>query len=640
MAITIDVRYNVDTKDLDKANKKLKATKKATKSLAASANGIKLLSQAFLAVAAAAGAVFVATDKALGKLDKIAKSAKNVGLGAEAFQELAHAADLSGVSVDLFQKSMLKLQKASIDAQDGLLTQKRAFDRMGISIKNLQDLSPEELFNRTADGIAAMTDPVLRSSAAMAIFGTRGADMIEFLRQGSSKISDMRAEALKLGIVLSEEFLSAAEQSNDELNTMKEIISKQWLVIWAELAPTVLKVSDAFVKLVKAFTGLSTAATPLRKQLIDIKKELRDIDTELSKTKGFWEQAFNAMGFATKEVTSIRKRQATETKAAIETEIKVSEDLVATKLKDVKATKEKSDAEKQEIEDRKTNWQTKKDLAATAFQFEKDLNTQARELKIAGIEDEKMRSQAFLEFEKEQFIQRLDNEGIFGEARIALIESFDNVQKEKAKATDKVVTENKKTALEKTFDHFTDMQARIDETTASSFNKMGDALTDFVMTGKGSFKDMANAIIADFTRMIIKALIFQAISGVPGLFSAGGVTAGEPAAKGTLTSGTERFANGGSVGRRGEQGQEVIMPLRRDSQGRMGIAGQSGGGSKAVNLTSHVTINNPKGDGGDVANQVTKQVETALRVLIKSEMNDLVRPGNSLNRNIVNVGGI
>ena len=259
MAVFIDIKYRIDTKDLDKANAKLKKAEKTTKSFSNEAAALKKLGKGFLAVAAAAGAVFLATDKALGKLDKMGKSAKNIGLTAEAFQELSHAADLSGVSVDLFQKSMLKLEAAVVTAQKGTLTQVEAFESMGIAISEFDGLEPDQIFDRVADGRSTMESSVRKGAAAMDIFGTRGADMIELLSQGSSKINTMRASARELGLVLSNELVAAAEKNNDKLNTMKAIVDTQWVSVWASWAPTIVNVSQAFADAAVSATNYWTA---------------------------------------------------------------------------------------------------------------------------------------------------------------------------------------------------------------------------------------------------------------------------------------------------------------------------------------------------------------------------------------------
>lgn len=60
-------------------------------------------------------------------------------------------------------------------------------------------------------------------------------------------------------------------------------------------------------------------------------------------------------------------------------------------------------------------------------------------------------------------------------------------------------------------DSATNVMENVKNVTASALNNMSDSLADFVLTGKGSFKDFANAVISDITRMVMKMLVFKAI---------------------------------------------------------------------------------------------------------------------------------
>uniref|UniRef100_UPI00301D9317 phage tail tape measure protein n=1 Tax=Proteus terrae TaxID=1574161 RepID=UPI00301D9317 len=56
-----------------------------------------------------------------------------------------------------------------------------------------------------------------------------------------------------------------------------------------------------------------------------------------------------------------------------------------------------------------------------------------------------------------------------------------------------------------------DVMENVRNITTNALNNMSDALADFALTGKGSFKDFANAVISDITRMVMKMLVFKAI---------------------------------------------------------------------------------------------------------------------------------
>ena len=80
-----------------------------------------------------------------------------------------------------------------------------------------------------------------------------------------------------------------------------------------------------------------------------------------------------------------------------------------------------------------------------------------------------------------------------------------------------------------------------------------------------------------------------------------------------------RFANG--TGLMGEAGPEAIMPLARDSQGRLGVryegreAPQSRGNSNVSNNNINVTVNSKSGDPAEIRRSgaaVARQVASAV----------------------------
>lgn len=109
----------------------------------------------------------------------------------------------------------------------------------------------------------------------------------------------------------------------------------------------------------------------------------------------------------------------------------------------------------------------------------------------------------------------------------------------------------------------------------NGFDKMNSALDDFVETGKLNFADLARSIILDLTKMIAKALIFQAIK----------------TALGAMGLGIPGMAKGGSVGQNkpyivGEAGPELFVPR---SAGQIVPNNELGGGQV---VSAPVTNNN------------------------------------------------
>lgn len=94
-----------------------------------------------------------------------------------------------------------------------------------------------------------------------------------------------------------------------------------------------------------------------------------------------------------------------------------------------------------------------------------------------------------------------------------------------------------------------------------------DAITEFVLTGKGSFKEFASAILADIVRIIVRLLVLQAIQAAVGVATGGtslavGAAAGAGAA---AAGGGGQKAAGGTVQPDrsylvGEKGPEIFQP--------------------------------------------------------------------------------
>ncbi|WP_417310845.1 phage tail tape measure protein [Devosia sp.] len=113
-----------------------------------------------------------------------------------------------------------------------------------------------------------------------------------------------------------------------------------------------------------------------------------------------------------------------------------------------------------------------------------------------------------------------------------------------------------------------------------------------VLDGR-SLQSVLGDVARSFSDIALKAafkpLELLASSAIESLFTAtnpalGGVT---PFAKGGVVAAPSYFATSGGLGVAGEAGPEAILPLRRGSDGRLGVAAGSGGG--AINVTMHVT---------------------------------------------------
>jgi len=106
-------------------------------------------------------------------------------------------------------------------------------------------------------------------------------------------------------------------------------------------------------------------------------------------------------------------------------------------------------------------------------------------------------------------------------------------QKEKELELEDSYLEGVKKAIEDMADQFKPINMAQDAI-KRGFDQIGDAVEQFVETGKFNFKDFARSVLADLAKMLAKAALFKALSATLGFFglSIPGLAEGGPAKKG------------------------------------------------------------------------------------------------------------
>ncbi len=263
MAISVGdavLKLGVDTKDLDRGMKSIGATIK--KHQRAIGLGMVAAGGAILA----AGALSIKTFAEMG--DEIAKMARKTGITTETLSELRHAAELSGTSLTGLEKAMKRMATAIGDAQDGLTETIRDFDKLGVSVEELEGLSPEEAFLKLGQAIADIEDPLVRANVAQGIFGRAGMDLIPVFDQGAEALKGMRQEAHDLGIVFDEEAAKKAEEFTDALHRVSEATSGVKMAIAEQLIPVLLPLIDKVKNVISSFSAWAKEHPTLTKVLV------------------------------------------------------------------------------------------------------------------------------------------------------------------------------------------------------------------------------------------------------------------------------------------------------------------------------------------------------------------------------------
>ena len=206
-----------------------------------------------------------------------------------------------------------------------------------------------------------------------------------------------------------------------------------------------------------------------------------------------------------------------------------------------------------------------------------------------------------------------------------------------------------------------DKQTQYENVFKQSFDSMADAMVEFAKTGEFSFKNLINSMLAGLLKVemqmqsetlykLFRPIIASAFGPAPGSFDYGPV--GPSKAKGgAYDAGLEMFAKGGmftnsivsqptlfkfakGTGMMGEAGPEAIMPLKRDSNGNLGV--RAGGGGSNVDVVVNNYGNEKATTKETTDSRGNRKIEVVIGDMVAGEMS---RSGSSLQQTLSSTYG-
>ena len=161
---------------------------------------------------------------AIDSADAMDELAQKLGLTVEALSQIQYAAHISGVPIETLTQGITKLSAAlgDIAGGDTKSDAARTLQALGISAMEStgQLKSMDVLLTELADKFAGFKDTTEKTALAVNLFGKSGAQLIPFLNQGRAGIAELRAEAERLGISLTDKGAKAAGAFNESMDKL------------------------------------------------------------------------------------------------------------------------------------------------------------------------------------------------------------------------------------------------------------------------------------------------------------------------------------------------------------------------------------------------------------------------------------
>ena len=174
--------------------------------------------------------------------------ADRTGIAVDKVLLLERAFQNAGVGADSLGPIINKMQKALVDAEDGTSKAAYAFADLGLSLSQLQGMTPEEQLKTIGKAIAGIPDPAQRAATAMEIFGKSGGALNQVFANFDDEI-----ETAKLQLGSLPGIMKAASSQFDRISNNLVVVGGKFIEFAAGLIDKVKPALDAVTTALSMF---------------------------------------------------------------------------------------------------------------------------------------------------------------------------------------------------------------------------------------------------------------------------------------------------------------------------------------------------------------------------------------------------
>lgn len=190
-------------------------------------------------------------SNAIDKGDQLQDLANRFGVAASSLQEIGNAASTSGAGLEDVASAMNKLAKNAGAAIGGNEQMAEAFNKIGLSVEQLNGMSPQDLFFALSKAVASGTLGMQDFTIAQELAGKGAAVLMETLRMGPEVIA---ANGQAMG-VWTDETISKLSEASDSIKTFQNKMT----IAFGSIAQIAVPLIKAFEDIVELTTVIGSA---------------------------------------------------------------------------------------------------------------------------------------------------------------------------------------------------------------------------------------------------------------------------------------------------------------------------------------------------------------------------------------------
>lgn len=237
------------------------------------AKGLKATAAVIGAAMTAATAGAIATGKAFINAanstaqygDNIDKMSQKMGISTKAYQEWDFVMQHCGTSIESLKPSMKTLANAAIKGSD-------AFDKLGISQKDIANMSQEELFGKTISALQNVKNETERTALASKLLGKGATELGALFNMSADETDALKQQVHDLGGVMSDDAIKAAANYQDEMQNMKTALTGVKNNIMSQFLPGISSVMTGLSKVFSGNGGVEEIRAGLQSVISNIQK--------------------------------------------------------------------------------------------------------------------------------------------------------------------------------------------------------------------------------------------------------------------------------------------------------------------------------------------------------------------------------
>lgn len=183
--------------------------------------------------------------------DGLDEMSQRTGITVESLSQLRSGVELAGSDMAGFETAIRKMQRTLTDAANGSQSAQESLAALGVDVKAIAALSPEQQFLALADAISKIEDPTARAAAAVELFGRSGTAILPLIEEGAQGVVDGMADAARRGQTVTAEQAHQAAELADGWQHLTDSLKTVAVTIGSQLAPALVDVSQTIVAVVR-----------------------------------------------------------------------------------------------------------------------------------------------------------------------------------------------------------------------------------------------------------------------------------------------------------------------------------------------------------------------------------------------------